>query len=179
MMIGSRVSGSYAQVGYIISADHTASGGQPATPVGLRWFAQFSSQGGNNLRTWYSGNAQYDQVGVRHAFRVLYTPSCACLRATIDTTNVAQSNFNPFASGSQWGIGPWVPQFAGEVGYLNSDITGSNAKRTRFTRLGAQRVADDVLQPMTCTMIRKNDNTARWKVEASSCDDFDIWTGVL
>lgn len=178
-MIGSRVYGSYGQVGYIISADHEPSGGQPPTPVGLRWFSQFSASGGNNLSTWYSANAQYDQVGVRHAFRVLYDVNCSCLKATIDTTKVAQSNFNPYASSSGWGSGPWIPQFAGEVGFLNSDITGSTSAHTNFTSLGAQRVADDVLQAMPCTMLRKNDNTARWKVQSSGCDAFDIWTGVL
>jgi len=143
----------------------------------LRWFSQFYD-GYYTLETRYSTFSVNNQLGVRHAFRVLWNESCRCLRATIDNTLWAESSFNPFAypSESNWGPQPWSPQFLAETGYLQSDVPGRATTRTRWSGLGAQRVSDDRLVLMPCILSGANDNPTRWGRQAQSCTAFEVWT---
>jgi hypothetical protein len=143
----------------------------------LRWFSQFYD-GYKALETRYSTFPVSNQIGVRHTFRVLWYESCLCLRATIDSTTWAESDFNPFAypAESNWGPQAWSPQFLAEAGYLQSDVPGTPAARTRFSSLGAQRVSDDRLILMPCVLSGTTDNPTRWARQASSCNAFDVWT---
>lgn len=169
VMIASNIQGGpyngWGQVGF----ERTA--GYP-----MRWFSQFYD-GYETLETRYSTFSVNNQVGTRHAFRVLWTESCLCLRATIDTTTWAESSFNPFSSEeSNWGPQPWSPQFLAETGYLQADVPGRATTRTRWSAMGAQRVSDDRLELMPCVLSGANDNPTRWARAAQSCTGFEVWT---
>lgn len=143
----------------------------------LRWFSQFYD-GYGSLETRYSTFSVSSQLGVRHAFRVLWYESCRCLRATIDRTTWAESSFNPFAypAESNWGPQPWSPQFLAETGYRESDVPGGPTTRTRYSGLGGQRVSDDRLILMPCILAGVDDNPAQWGRKAYNCNTFDVWT---
>jgi hypothetical protein len=158
----------WSQVGFIRRGGDT-----------LRWFSQHGwySGGNNHLTTRFSTLSVIDQIGVQHTFRVLWSASCLCNRAYIDTTLWSSSPFNPFVDAeSGWGPTPFSPQFAGETKDLNSDITGQPSVHTAFSALGAQRYSDDVLEPLPCIMTGANSNPSRWGRSSSRCDAFDIWT---
>lgn len=77
----------------------------------MRWFSQFHP-GYGNYDTRYSSFSISSEYGKRHTFRVLWSYSCNCLRAIIDTTVWDTSNFNPFdSSQADFGPQPWSPQF--------------------------------------------------------------------
>lgn len=129
----------WGQVGFERSALSSTSGS------GLRWFSQFGSADG--LATRYSSSSVAGEVGVRHAFRVLYNASCRCLQANIDSqTGWYTSPFDPKAD---WGPQPWSPQFLAETGYLPADVPGRAGTPTSFSALGAQRLDDGRLVSST------------------------------
>lgn len=134
----------------------------------IRHFAQASSCS-TGLQTWYSG---YVAAGVKHAYRSLWSNACSCINISVDDSTKVSTNFNPFAI---WGY-PFQPQFLGETSYLQNDMPGTPTLHTPFTALGAQRVSDDVLALMPCTMSGINDNTSSWAKDPSGCTVFDIWT---
>jgi hypothetical protein len=138
----------------------------------LRWFSQFSYDGG--LTTRYSTHTVTNQIGVRHAFRVLYYADCRCLRANIDgSVGWFRSSFDPKR---EWGAQPWSPQFFAETGYLQSDVPGRASTPTAYTALGAQRLSDGRLVGMPCILSAATDNPSRWGRAASSCTAFNVWT---
>jgi hypothetical protein len=155
----------WAQVGYERNGAYT----------GYRWFSQFMNNTGAP-ETWYSPNPQTSQLGIQHTFRVLWQPSCDCFRAYIDSTVVDQSSFNPFFTWPTFQ--PWSPQFFAETGWLESDVPGTPGSPLPFRSLGAQRVTDDVVENMPCTMTSFNDNPARWGQSSSNCQNFTVWTAV-
>lgn len=164
VMIASNNRQGWAQVGFWRPSGDT-----------LRWFSQFND-GSGHLETRPSTFSIIGEVGVRHTFRVLWTASCGCERAVIDTTNWAYSTFNPFGT---WDAQPWSPQFLGETHSLAADIPGTAGARTAFSAIGGQRYTDDALESMPCILSGLNDNSNRWARAASSCIAFTIWTSVL
>lgn len=139
---------------------------------GLRWFAQFSSNGG--LATRYSTGSVNNQIGVRHTFRVLYYADCRCLRANIDgSVGWYSSSFDPK---QVWGAQPWSPQFFAETGYLQSDVPGRQSTPTAYSALGAQRFDNGQLMGMPCILSAATDNPSRWGRTSSSCTAFTVWT---
>ena len=115
--------------------------------------------------------------GVRHAYRELWSDSCACIVMSIDGVEVTQTNFDPY---QVWDAGPngdqFSPQFSGETTYTSSDIPGVPGAQTAFSAMGAQQYFGNALDSMPCTLTYTNSNTARWTHSASSCTAFNIWT---
>lgn len=115
--------------------------------------------------------------GVKHAYRELWSDSCACIVMSIDGVEVTQTNFNPYVN---WDAGPngdqFSPQFSGETTYTSSDIPGVPSAQTAFSAMGAQQFFGNALNSMPCTLTYTNSNTARWTHSASSCTAFNIWT---
>ena len=136
----------------------------------LRWFAQFSAA--NTLNTWYSPNGVTSQIGIRHTFRVLYDSTRRDLAATIDTTTVYRSGFDPKAT---WGPTNWTPQFFAETGHRETDVPGRPATPTAYSGLGVQRPADGQLVSMPC-ILSSATLSSRWGRAASSCTAFTVWT---
>lgn len=144
---------------------------EPGQP--LRWFSQ--EHGAGILQTRFSTFNIGGEIGVKHMFRVLWINECSCLRTYIDTYLWSTAPFNPFIGSSGWGATPWVPQFFGETTYLASDVPGQPWGHTDFSALGAQRVSDEVVVQMPCTMLLSQDSP-RWAISASACDAFASWT---
>ena len=161
-MIGSASSqagqNQYAQAGFEVRKDL----------VSTRHFSQINS-GTGVVQTKYSSTVIPN--GERHAYRALYNAACHCVVTSVDSVTYLMSGFNPFGT---WQF-PLMPQFMGEVSYLNQDMPGTPADKTHFTGLGAQRY-DDVVISMPCTMLPVNQNSTLWGRSASSCIAFDIWT---
>jgi hypothetical protein len=115
--------------------------------------------------------------GVKHAYRALWTSTCACIVMSIDGVEVTQTNFDPYQI---WYAGPhgdqFSPEFSGEASYLENDIPGVPYAKTAFEALGAQQYSNIALVPMPCIMAYLNSNPARWAASASNCTNFDIWT---
>lgn len=137
--------------------------GQP-----IKHFAQIAGSC-SNIVTVY-GAAIHS--GEKHAYRSLYNATCRCVKSTVDTTTFIVSNFDPYGT---WTY-PFQPQFEGETAYLASDMPGVPTSQTAFSAIGAQRVSDDVLISMPCTMVSNNSNPAAWALSASSCTAFNIWS---
>jgi hypothetical protein len=155
----------YGQVGFELTY------GKP-----MRWFSQFHD-GYGRYTTRYSSFSIANEYGNRHIFRVLWSGTCSCLRAIIDTTEWATSPFNPFRSAeADFGPQPWSPQFLGETGFLQSNMPGSPSRHTRYAGMGAQRFSDDQLESMPCILSGTNDNPGAWGLDALGCTSFDIWT---
>ena len=138
----------------------------------LRWFSQFWSGSGGCCQTWESYHAT-SQIGVRHTFRTLYEPGCGCLRATVDSTTIDTSNFNPF---TWFGDRPWSPQFSEEANYRESYIPGFTATPAAYTGMGAQRYVDDVIESMPCILNLMGPTSPLWGHSSSSCTAVHIYT---
>ncbi len=126
----------------------------------MRWFSQNNKNG--SLTGRYGTTNIFGEVGVRHAFQVLYSATCACLQQKLDFAVWSQTDWSPLSSLSGWGPRPFRPIFSAETGHLESDVPGLPSSHTKFTALGAQRYSDRVLEPMPCTMtLAYNDNPSR------------------
>lgn len=159
VMIAGSGSRDWGQVGFELTS------GQP-----LRWFAQFSSDEG--LSTWYSPFGVTNQIGTRHAFRVLYDPATSRLKATIDAYTVFRSGFDPK---TDWGGQPWSPQFFAETGHRESDVPGRPTARTAYSAMGVQRLSDGKLVSIPCILSAATDSS-RWGRQSSGCTAFSVWT---
>lgn len=143
----------------------------------LRWFSQFWDGTGSDYIERDSTFIITNQIGVRHTFRVLWTYSCYCLVATIDTTTWDKSGFNPYSSQeSNWGPQPWSPQFNAESFYLESNVPGFLEDPVAISALGAQRAGDDQLESMPC-ILRVRSDSSHWHHQAISCTAVYLWTG--
>jgi len=151
----------YAQSGFEkdISPPHNAT----------YWFSQWL--GGGLFNSEYSTYAQSSQVGVKHAFRSLYTSNCACVRMYVDSVEYDHTPFSPFAA---WTT-PFSPQYYGEAGYRESDMPGLSTSRTAFTAMGAQLYSDAVTS-IACGLQVDNEKAERWANVPHSCIAFDIYT---
>lgn len=163
MIAGSGANYDWGQVGF-----ERTSGYAPQT---LRWFAQFADDG--RLSTRYSTGSVTNQIGVRHAFRVLWSAACNCLEARIDQFVWFRSNFNPKI---RWNAQPWSPQFFAETGHLQTDVPGRSATRTQWSAMGAQRLDNGQLMGMPCILSGENQNPSRWGIAAAGCTSFSVWT---
>lgn len=97
------------------------------------------------------------------------------MRSNIDTTVIAQSNFNQFNS---WGAGDYNVAFASEAGWLQSWIPGRTATPQDFSALQVQDRSYDTWYG-TCGnayMVNVNDNLTRWGIDAPSCNHIRTWT---
>lgn len=146
----------YAQSGFETRAGHAT-----------MHFAQYASPAGGVTTKYVS-----TLLNERHAYRSLWSPTCHCVRMTVDSTLFLQTPFNPYGIWQS----PFVPQFFGEASYFTNPMPGTASSPTAFSALGAQRVSDDVLVSMPCTMLADNDNPTAWGRSASSCMAFNIWT---
>ena len=164
----------WAQVGFERNAGQT-----------LTWFAQDVQDPNHDnilqpgeIATWYYQCCSIvNQVGVRHTFQVLYNSPCGCIKMIIDGIAAQSTTYNPYAYSSGWGsFSAWLPTFAAEAGFPQSDVPGTSGGKTAFTALGAQLVSNDQLVPMSCSMNFVNENPSRWGLSASSCDAINIWT---
>lgn len=150
----------------------------PTGGTELVHFAQFANDHDHNgyagiptteLRTFRYGAPA---TGDRPAYRVLWSAGCACLEASVNGYVFGRSDFNPFAE--QWNM-PLVPTFMGEMKYQTGNMPGTASVPTTFSAAGAQRYSDDVVVPMSCSMLAKNQNPTLWGLSAASCTTFSIW----
>ncbi|MBB5870087.1 hypothetical protein F4553_003466 [Allocatelliglobosispora scoriae] len=164
----------YGQVGYVRDVR------DPGAIEQFRIFAEFANDlDGDGVVDTSAGSLEWkrdywqDAVsGTAPAFRVLWNPSTGNLDASYNGTVFSSSRFNPFHSAWQQ---PFSPQFMGETKYQTGNMPGVPAARASFTALGAQRVSDNALVSMSCSMTASNQNTALWGLQAFGCTAFDIW----
>jgi hypothetical protein len=139
-------------------------------------WAEFTNAGLTNVYNRFPASPSLPD-GVKHAYRELWTASCACIIMSIDGVELTQTNYDPYGN---WNGGPngdqFSPQFFGEVTYTQNDIPGVPTSKTAFSALGAQQFSNDSLGSMPCELNSENQNSARWAISASSCTAFNIWT---
>lgn len=137
---------------------------------GLRWFSEQYAQGVWAPETRYSYLEVGNQIGVRHAFRELWSARCSCVQMYIDSTLWSYTHFDPKVV---W-LRPSQPEFYGETWYVEDGVPGTPNAVTAFSALGAQ-VSDGTLMPMPCTLLF-HQQSPYWSHAAHGCDAFDIWT---
>jgi hypothetical protein len=121
--------------------------------------------------TRYSTFDIYGQIGVRHAFHVLWHQNCECEVLTIDSTTWSTTTWDPFA---RWQT-PFIPEYSEETAFLETDVPGYSNARTLYTSMGIQGY-DNVNRLIPCVLGVTNANPIRWAHHGISCTSVELWT---
>lgn len=110
-------------------------------------------------------------VGSTYHFWEQFDAACFCIHANYGTTRVASTSFNPINS---WTTQPWQPQFASEMDWAETQVSGTPGYPTVFDGLQFQDYYTDNFGNAPCNLTWYNQSSL-WTASHPSCDRYYIY----
>ncbi|CAN5571592.1 hypothetical protein BH10ACT8_BH10ACT8_20180 [soil metagenome] len=137
--------GGYAQIGYNQDSSH-----------GPTYYYEANVDGTSGNRVggyWHSGIG----AGTTHRYWVQWTTYLCpggCFALNIDTTRVAQTSWDPYATWTNPTSTPWIIQATSETKYAETGVSGhsTGGVATVWDSLSGQRFSDNTYVSVPCSM---------------------------